>query len=172
LCLTWYLIHNGAGSIYESNPIADAWLAAYGWLGLAFFKVLCVGMVIVISLLVALRFPRTGARLLTFACVATAAVLIYSMSLIGYFTYQEASFAARARHPVPAATTSFEPPNFAPVQPVVPPRDEHGKTVLTNPRSHHASHKPAVWLTAWPPKQELYLNPARPDSQITAGSKM
>ena len=160
LCLTWYLIHAGQGTIYESNPIADAWLSAYGWLGLAFFKVLCVGLVIVIALLVALKFPRTASRVLTFACVVTAAVNIYSIALISYFSYQEAALAARFHHPTPAAKATVERPTIAPKQPLPP------QPASVNPVSRKISRKPAVWLTTWPPQEEMYLSPARPAARF------
>src|SRR5438105_1085430 len=40
LSLTWFLLTGSNGKIYESNPIAAAWLATYGWAGLVLYKVL------------------------------------------------------------------------------------------------------------------------------------
>ena len=39
LFLTWRLLLQSHGQVYESNPIADWWLSNYGWSGLAAFKI-------------------------------------------------------------------------------------------------------------------------------------
>jgi hypothetical protein len=154
LGLTWFLIYTGQGTIYESNPIAGAWLASYGWAGLAFFKLLCVGLAIVISLLLALKLPKAGARVLTFAIVATAAVNIYSLALIGYFTWDQSALAVRVHHPAPAVSTSTF---HSAVAPTAQPTPTHKwNTEHVQPRLH----QPEVWFTAWPPKEERYVRPS------------
>lgn len=156
LCLTWFLIHTGQGTFYESNPIAGAWLSAYGWAGLAFFKLLCVALVVVVSLLLALRIPKAGRRILTFACVVTAAVNIYSLVLIGYFAYHDTSLVDRFRPPSAAVSTStFLPKVPQSAQLGVPSKHEPAR------RAVEMKH-PAVWLTAWPPKEEFFPRPTLP----------
>jgi hypothetical protein len=82
LTLTWVLIEYSGGRVRESNPVADAWLAVFGWHGLVWFKaitMLVVGMVV----LVLLRHrPRTGFVLVSFACLAVGAVVLYSYQML------------------------------------------------------------------------------------------
>lgn len=82
LMLTGMVIRYSDGRIYESNPIAGAWLADYGWQGLVIFKVLGLGLVAFTSVFVSLRRPRAGTRLLTFACVVVGLVVLYSWYLL------------------------------------------------------------------------------------------
>ncbi len=164
LALTWLLINTGQGVIYESNPIADAWLSQYGWLGLACFKALCAGLVIVLSLLIALRLPRAGSGILTFACVATAAVNLYSLALFGYFAWHDSQLATYLRHPPAAVTATLTRPTNGPaLRPpttTVPHWKKQPPTVP--PSASKSSHKPTVWLTTWPPQQEMFFNPLSP----------
>ena len=81
LGLTYALIRHGDGDVYESNPIADAWLNAYGWAGLAVFKLVIVLLVAALAAFVSLSRPRTGGHILTFACLAVAIVVGYSVRL-------------------------------------------------------------------------------------------
>lgn len=83
LGLTLELIRRSNGRVYESNPIADAWLASYGSSGLALFKILAVLIVAVSAVLVSRHRPRVGARLLSLACGATGLVVAYSVLLLG-----------------------------------------------------------------------------------------
>jgi len=85
LLLTYQLIKLGGGYIYESNPLADAWLRSYGWPGVAFFKLMSIFVVGGVAVYVSIYRPATGSRLMTFACVAVACVVIYSASLVHYF---------------------------------------------------------------------------------------
>jgi hypothetical protein len=82
LFLTWFLLNNSNGKIYESNPIADAWLASYGWGGLIAYKVAGILLVAIVVLLISLRQPQTGKRLLSFAIVALILVTTYSYYLL------------------------------------------------------------------------------------------
>lgn len=81
LGLTYALIRHGDGEVYESNPIAEAWLSSYGWIGLAAFKLMIVAIVAALAAFVSLSRPRTGGHILTFACLAVAIVVGYSSGL-------------------------------------------------------------------------------------------
>jgi hypothetical protein len=81
LALTYALIQQGGGEVYESNPIAEAWLSSYGWTGLALYKLVIIVIVAVVAAFVSLSRPRTGGHILTFACLAVAVVVTYSVHL-------------------------------------------------------------------------------------------
>jgi Domain of unknown function (DUF5658) len=78
---TYRLLHASGGSIYEANPLANAWLQRFGWPGLALYKLLAVAAVAAAVLIIALRRPRLGSRLLNFACLTVSVVVVYSLSL-------------------------------------------------------------------------------------------
>jgi hypothetical protein len=80
-CLTWYLLRHGGGEVYESNPVADAWLATYGWIGLLIFKLCMVLFIGTLAVIISYYRPRTSDRLLTFACLVTGFVVVYSLFL-------------------------------------------------------------------------------------------
>jgi hypothetical protein len=81
LLMTWVLVQGTGGHVYESNPVAGAWLASYGWTGLAIFKSLAIVLVCGLVILISRYRPRTGGRILVFACSITAAVVVYSCFL-------------------------------------------------------------------------------------------
>lgn len=83
LFCTYRLIQLSGGQVYESNPIAHAWLALGGWMGLAFFKIVMVFIVIACSLYVGQSRPRAAGGILVFACLAVAFVVGYSYKLGG-----------------------------------------------------------------------------------------
>lgn len=83
LSLTYQLLADGGGTIYESNPFANAWLGKYGWSGLAFYKLLSMSVVVAVAAYVSCSRPVAGGRILTFACIAVAMVVSYSYSLRG-----------------------------------------------------------------------------------------
>jgi Domain of unknown function (DUF5658) len=85
LVLTYRLLERGGGHVYEGNPVANAWLSAYGWTGLAWFKVGCMALVVGVAGVLCIWRPKTADRLLNFACAAVALVVIYSCSLVGFF---------------------------------------------------------------------------------------
>jgi hypothetical protein len=85
LGLTYYLLERGGGHVYEGNPLANAWLSAYGWTGLAGFKIACMALVLGVAALLSIRRPQAADRLLTFACTAAMLVVLYSCSLVGFF---------------------------------------------------------------------------------------
>jgi hypothetical protein len=82
LVLTGVVLRYSNGRIYESNPIAGAWLEDYGWRGLVTFKVLMLLLVSLVSIFVSTRNPRAGTRLLTFACLVVGLVVLYSWYLL------------------------------------------------------------------------------------------
>src|SRR5262249_42333341 len=81
LLLTWRLVQASGGQIYESNPVASAWLSRYGWQGLILFKASMVMLIGLVVLLISLHRPDYGGRILIFACSVTAAVVLYSFYL-------------------------------------------------------------------------------------------
>jgi hypothetical protein len=82
LGLTCYLLRASPGHIYESNPLAQWWLARWGWAGLVAFKLALLGLATVAIALVARSRPVIAARVLTFSCLATFAVIVHSCSLL------------------------------------------------------------------------------------------
>jgi hypothetical protein len=83
LALTCYLLRTERGHVYESNPVAQWWLAHWGWAGLAGFKLAVLLLVMTAASLIGRHRPRTAAHVLTFACGATALVVGYSCTLLG-----------------------------------------------------------------------------------------
>ena len=81
LALTYMLIRTGEGEVYESNPIAEAWLNSYGWTGLALYKLGIVLIVATLAAFISLSRPRTGGHVLSFACLSVALVVGYSVHL-------------------------------------------------------------------------------------------
>src|SRR5262245_38783083 len=82
LYLTWFLLETSGGKIYESNPIAAAWLASYGYRGLVTYKIMGLLLVGIVSVYISFRKPVTGKRLLMFATAALALVTLYSYYLM------------------------------------------------------------------------------------------
>jgi hypothetical protein len=78
LYLTYSLIQNSHGAVYEGNPIANAWLTAYGWKGLAAFKISAMVLVAAVAVYVSAHRPQMAGRLLGFACCAVGFVVVYS----------------------------------------------------------------------------------------------
>ena len=78
LSMTWALIGDGLGSVYESNPVAAWCLQGYGWSGMAVFKAVMVLASGGLSEVVSRYRPRTGGRVLVLGCIVTASVVLYS----------------------------------------------------------------------------------------------
>jgi len=106
LGLTCHLLRISSGHIYESNPLAQWWLARWGWAGLVAFKLVLIALATAAIALVARSRPRVAARVLTFSCLATLVVIVYSCSLLrsiprhaGMFPllHDEAGLAAEGR---------------------------------------------------------------------------
>lgn len=84
LCLTWLLIEQNEGRIFESNPIANAWLAQFGWSGLLLFKLAAMTVVIGAVTIIA-RYHRVKAALiLLFACLTLGGVAFHSKHLLDH----------------------------------------------------------------------------------------
>src|SRR5262249_8564320 len=81
LCLTGKLLGHESGSFYEGNPIAGAWLHAYGWTGMVIFQVVAVAVAMAAFLFISLSRPRAGGLVLAAACSVLALVVVYSWSL-------------------------------------------------------------------------------------------
>jgi hypothetical protein len=79
--LTWYLFRAGGGAVREVNPVAAWCLGSFGWRGLAGFKAATMGLAAGLGVLVFLRRPTAGHRVLGFGCAALAAVVLYSAYL-------------------------------------------------------------------------------------------
>jgi hypothetical protein len=81
LGMTWLLVENSGGRIYESNPIAGWYLARLGWAGLAGFKLAMVLLVGCLVFSIAACRPRAAGHFLSFACLAVGVVLVHSSTL-------------------------------------------------------------------------------------------
>jgi hypothetical protein len=81
LVLTWWLIGNTAGQVYEVNPIASWWLTRFGWIGLVCFKALIVLVVLGLSAVIHYSRPRAAERILRLACASLTIVVLYSTGL-------------------------------------------------------------------------------------------
>ncbi len=84
LILTGLLLHYSGGRIVESNPIAGAWLAEFGWPGLVFYKVSSLALFTLVLLIVSAHRPPLARNLLTFGCAAVGAVSGYSYYLLNH----------------------------------------------------------------------------------------
>jgi hypothetical protein len=89
LALTWWLLHQAGELVYESNPVANWWLHAHGWIGLAAFKIWTVLLVIGLAVVISLQRPRTAGWVLTFACSVSGGVVLYSCLLSGLVRARE-----------------------------------------------------------------------------------
>jgi hypothetical protein len=92
LFLTYQLVQKTGGGVYESNPIANAWLSSYGWVGLVVFKVIAMSVLMCAAMLLALHRPHVAGEVLVFACFAVGGVVLYSGVLMNRMR------AAEARH--------------------------------------------------------------------------
>ncbi len=82
LFLTSELLKNTEGSIYESNPLANAWLTSFGWTGLVVYKVIAMTVLMGVAVWLSVYKRRWAAEVLTFACVAVGMVVCYSCMLL------------------------------------------------------------------------------------------
>jgi hypothetical protein len=81
-CLTFMLIRQSGGRIFEGNPIASAWLADYGWGGLVIYKLIAILGVATLIIIISGRRPRTAVALAAYACLAAGCVVLYSQTLL------------------------------------------------------------------------------------------
>src|SRR5262245_50521873 len=79
--LTYFLVGGSRAGLYESNPLAGWWLGQFGWVGLAIFKGITVGLVAALAFTIWVRRPRAAHRILAFGCVTAGAVVLYSCYL-------------------------------------------------------------------------------------------
>jgi hypothetical protein len=66
----------------EGNPIAHAVLAAYGFSGMAAYKIACTAVVISVCSYLAVKSRKLGDRLAMLACFVLGAVVAYSSVLL------------------------------------------------------------------------------------------
>jgi hypothetical protein len=78
--MTLLLLETGA--FCESNPIADFFLEGWGILGMAGYKLVLVGLVLLIANVVAIWRIETSRKLLNFGSLTIGAVVTYSMILL------------------------------------------------------------------------------------------
>jgi hypothetical protein len=100
LLLTWWLLRNGDGPVYEGNPLANGCLARFGWAGLAALKVLTTGLFVALAAVISRNRPYCGGRLVWFGCALQFLVVVYSGLLVGFSvepTEEEATLSAEAR---------------------------------------------------------------------------
>jgi hypothetical protein len=79
---TYVLITQGKGTVYEANPVANAWLESHGWVGLAAFKFGAVAVFAGAVFLLAVHRPRAGTGVLVLGCLALLWVTVYSSRLL------------------------------------------------------------------------------------------
>ncbi len=80
--LTWCLLGTPGGGVYEANPIAARLLTAFGWLGLAAYKVACLSVVLGAVATLRLWRPAIARRVLVLGCVVLGGVVGYSAVLL------------------------------------------------------------------------------------------
>jgi hypothetical protein len=79
--LTQILLEQQKPGIYEGNPVARQCLAGYGWPGLLAYKAAMVLTAATALGLIARQRPRLAGSILTFACAALTATVLYSGAL-------------------------------------------------------------------------------------------
>jgi hypothetical protein len=82
--LTWWLLGQPDGRAYEANPVANFWLARFGWLGLACFKAAVVCVVLGLASAISRSRPLAGGRVLQLGCACLAVVVAYSSALAAH----------------------------------------------------------------------------------------
>jgi hypothetical protein len=92
LALTGELLNRSQGRIYESNPVANWWLAYYGWPGFVAFKLAIVLFIVGLVMIISRLRPTTARRFLAFACMALTAVVLYSGNLLWAHTQGSGPF--------------------------------------------------------------------------------
>jgi hypothetical protein len=104
LALTWHLVGQGNGRVYEGNPVARWWLLNYGWGGLALFKLALAVIVGALIAVIARRRPSVARTALSISCGILAVVVLYSCFLVG----------TAVAHPS-FGSSEVEDPDLAPV---------------------------------------------------------
>ena len=85
LILTLHLLQRPGSQVYESNPIANAWITSFGLAGLACYKILMVMTVASLCVIISRYRPCVAGRILQLGCAATGMVVLYSCVLSGFF---------------------------------------------------------------------------------------
>jgi hypothetical protein len=135
LIQTWLLVDQGGGRVVEGNPVAGAWLADFGWRGLALFKAATMLALAGLVVIIARKRPKTAALVVAFACVAVGVVALYGRHLL--------------HHPPPPPEREPLPPDFG--EPIRPRQ----KDAQLPP---HHSHR---WLTVFSEKPFPRCPPGR-----------
>lgn len=78
---TYILLWDGF-SFRESNPVAQYFLSGWGMKGMIYFKMGMVAFICTIAHLISLRRPEWARRVLQFATVVVAGVVVYSVMLL------------------------------------------------------------------------------------------
>src|SRR5437588_10203306 len=108
LLLTYKLLHGGTG-IYEANPLAYDCLQRFGWTGLALYKLLAVSIFAAAAIVISVRRPRLGLRLMNFACLTVFAVVVYSVFLTNAAADRQPVFVSQDTKPVLVARSTGLP---------------------------------------------------------------
>jgi len=87
LVMTFFLLDHGG--FRESNKIADYYLDRWGIVGMIWYKIIFVMLIVVIAQIVARKNVKTASWLLYFGCIAIGGVVIYSAYL--YFAHGAAA---------------------------------------------------------------------------------
>ncbi len=78
--MTWILLRREG--FVESNPIASYFLHGWGIKGMVYFKFALVAFITVLCQIIALKKEDVARRILQFATVLVACVVLYSFSLL------------------------------------------------------------------------------------------
>lgn len=81
IVMTWRLLTTG-DHFYESNPVANFFLQAWGPKGMVYFKLGVVALVCVIVQIVNQRRPDRARMILTLGTLIVGCVVIYSLVLL------------------------------------------------------------------------------------------
>lgn len=96
LLLTWRLLRQGDGCVYETNPLANACLNSFGMSGLVCYKLATVANTLALCSIISLYRPAASRFVLTFACCVLTGVVLYSSYLWGFGDLQEPDVWPRA----------------------------------------------------------------------------
>lgn len=77
--MTWFMLRSGR--FYEANPVARYFINHWGARGMVYFKFSVVAFVCVLTQVIAARRPVTAERILKFATIVVACVVVYSLIL-------------------------------------------------------------------------------------------
>ncbi len=77
---TYILLRDG--NFVESNPVAQYFFNRWGMKGMIYFKMSMVAFICIIAHIVSLQRPEWAARILKFATVVVAFVVVYSIILL------------------------------------------------------------------------------------------